>query len=114
MHLEGNAAKWWQTYKLYHPTVTWKQLSAEAQEQFGSDDYRSAINELLDLRQTTTVEDYTTQFQSLLYDVSMHGGKYDALFFATQYVRGLRDDIRAVVEPQVPTTVERAAVIAKI
>jgi hypothetical protein len=44
----------------------------------------------------------------------MHGGRYDALFFATQYVRGLRDDIRAVVEPQVPTTVERAVVIAKI
>lgn len=36
------------------------------------------------------------------------------MFFATQYVRGLREDIRAVVEPQVPTTVERAVVIARI
>lgn len=44
----------------------------------------------------------------------MHGGQYNALFFATQYVRGLKDDIRAVVEPQVPTTIERVAVIAKI
>ena len=60
------------------------------------------------------MEDYTIKFQSLQYDVSMHGSNYDALFFATQYVRGLRDDIRAMVEPQVPTTVERAVVIAKI
>jgi len=60
------------------------------------------------------VEEYTTKFKSLQYDVTMHGSTYDHLFFATQYVRGLRDDIRAIVEPQVPTTVERAVVIAKI
>jgi hypothetical protein len=44
----------------------------------------------------------------------MHGSSYDPLFIATQYVRSLKDDIRAVVEPQVPTTMERAAVIARI
>jgi hypothetical protein len=60
------------------------------------------------------VEEYTTKFKSLQYDVSMHGGYYDPLFFATQYVRGLRDDIRAMVEPQVSTTVERATIIARI
>jgi len=46
MHLQDNAAKWWQTYKVIHPSVTWQQFSADVQEQFGSDDYRSAINEL--------------------------------------------------------------------
>lgn len=60
------------------------------------------------------MEECTTQFQSLQYDVSMHSYQYDALFFATQHVKGLRDDFRAVVEPQVPTTVERATIIAKI
>ena len=84
------------------------------QETFGIDDHRSALNDLLDLKQTATVEEYTSQFKSLQFDVSMHDGHYSPLFFATQYVRGLRDDIRAVVEPQVPATVETAAVIAKI
>ena len=88
-----------------------KQFFADVQEQFGSDDYRWAISELLVFKQTSTVEDYTNQFLSLQYDVTMHSCNYDALFFATQYVRGLREDIRAVVEPQVPTTVERAVVI---
>jgi len=36
------------------------------------------------------------------------------MFFATHYVRGLREDIRAVVEPQVPSTMEKAVIIAKI
>ena len=44
----------------------------------------------------------------------MHSGKYDELYFATQYVAGLKEDIKATVEPQVPITVERAALIAKI
>lgn len=114
MHLQDNASKWWQTYKRDHPAVTWKKFSADLTEAFGPDDHRTALNDLLDLTQTSTVEDYTTQFKSLQYDMSMHSSQYDPLFFATQYVRGLRDDIRAVVEPQVPTTVEKAAVIARI
>lgn len=44
----------------------------------------------------------------------MHSGKYDDLFFASQYVAGLKDEIRATVEPQVPVKVERATLIAKI
>jgi hypothetical protein len=44
----------------------------------------------------------------------MHNSNYDELFFASKYVQGLRDDIKAVVEPQVLVTVDRAALIAKI
>jgi len=69
---------------------------------------------MLNLKQTGTVEEYTTQFQKLQFQVSMHSGNFDELFFATTYVTGLKEDIRAIVEPQVPTTIERAAIIAKI
>jgi len=105
MHLQDNAAKWWQTYKLQHLGVTWTNFSADFQATFGSDDHRSALNDLIDLKQTASVEEYTTQFKFLLFDVTMHGCTYDDLFFATHYVRGLREDIRAVVEPQQPPTV---------
>jgi hypothetical protein len=44
----------------------------------------------------------------------MHNSHYDELFFASKYVAGLKDDIRATVEPHVPLTVDRAALIAKI
>jgi len=114
MHLQENAAKWWQTYKLQHSNVTWSTFSAALQTTFGPDDHWYALNELMDLKQTDTVEDYTTRFKSLQFDVTLHGCSYDDMFFATHYIRGLREDIRAVVEPQRPTTVETAMVIAKI
>jgi len=44
----------------------------------------------------------------------MHNCHYDAIFFASTYVAGLRDDIKAVVEIHLPKTVDRAVVIAKI
>jgi DNA repair photolyase len=44
----------------------------------------------------------------------MHSAKHDELYFATQYVAGLKDEIKAIVEPQIPLTVDRAALIAKI
>jgi len=44
----------------------------------------------------------------------MHSGNFDELFFATTYVTGLKEDIKSIVKPQVPTTVERVAIIAKI
>jgi hypothetical protein len=50
MHLEDNAAKWWQVYKITNLEVSWKQFSFDVQQQFGSDDHGLAINDLLDLR----------------------------------------------------------------
>lgn len=60
------------------------------------------------------MEEYTTAFQALQYDITMHNCHYDDIFFAETYVSGLKDEIRAVVEPHVPVTVNRAVVIAKI
>jgi hypothetical protein len=36
------------------------------------------------------------------------------LYFATQYVAGLNDDIKATIEPQVLVTMDGATLIAKI
>lgn len=44
----------------------------------------------------------------------MHNCHYDDQFFASTYVAGLKEEIRAVVEPHDPATVERATTIAKI
>ncbi|XP_066392625.1 protein argonaute PNH1-like [Miscanthus floridulus] len=114
MHLEGNAAKWYQAYKQTHPKISWITFCLAMEQQFGADDYRNALTELIDLKQTGTVEDYTTKFEQLQFDITMHSCHYDDLFFTSHYVSGLKDDIRAVVEPQVPTTIHRAAIIARI
>ena len=88
-----------EAYKLTSPDVSWKTFCATVQTKFGSDDYRNAINGLLNLKQTGTVEDYTTEFHSIQYDIAMHGGQLDDLFLASTYVNGLKEEIRAIVEP---------------
>jgi len=65
MHLEGNAAKWWQAYKQNHSVPTWQPFCSIILEKFGADDFRQALNDLLSLKQTRTVEEYTAAFQSL-------------------------------------------------
>ena len=114
MHLEGNAAKWYQAYKQTHTKISWVTFCLVVEQQFGANDYRNALTELIDLKQSGTVEDYTTKFEQLQFDITMHSCHYDDLFFTSHYVSGLKDEIRAVVEPQVPTTVHRAALIARI
>jgi hypothetical protein len=65
MHLEGNAAKWWQAYKQNHVIPQWTELCELVHTTFGADDFRTPISELLNLKQTGSVEEYTLAFQSL-------------------------------------------------
>jgi hypothetical protein len=44
----------------------------------------------------------------------MNGSHVDEQFFTTTYINGLKEDIRAVVEPHTPSTVRQAATIAKV
>lgn len=76
--------------------------------------FRCAMNDLLDLRQTGTVEEYTTKFQQLQFTISMHNNQYDDMSFTPQYIRGLKEEIRGTVEPQMPTTVHKVSIIDKI
>lgn len=66
LHLQENAAKWWQAYKQGHTIPVWTQFCQLVQDKFGADDFRTAINDLLNLRQTGNVEEYTKAFQAAI------------------------------------------------
>ncbi|WVZ98670.1 hypothetical protein U9M48_044077 [Paspalum notatum var. saurae] len=107
-------SKWLQAYKQKNKLENWGLFCTAVETKFGADDYRVAITDLLALCQTDSVEAYTTAFEALQFEICMHNSTYDDLFFTSQYIAGLKDDIRGVVEPQVPSTVEQASRIAKI
>jgi len=44
----------------------------------------------------------------------MHNSHYDEMFFTPQYIRGLKEEIRTTVEPQMPQTVQKTSTIARI
>jgi hypothetical protein len=88
LHFEGNAAKWWQAYKQNHTFGFWTAFCAVLEEKFGADDFRAAMTELLALKQTGSMEDYTAVFQGLRFDITMHNCHYDDMFFTTHYISG--------------------------
>lgn len=69
---------------------------------------------MLELQQNESLEDYISTFKELQYQLMMHNSGFDELFFITQFIKGLKHDISSVVQAQVPDTLERAVLLAKI
>jgi hypothetical protein len=82
--------------------------------EFGADDQRQSMKALLNLKQQGSVDEYYRQFQALMYLVNMHNAHYDEHFFVTQFIKGLKHDLHPMVEAQVPDTVERAVLLARV
>jgi hypothetical protein len=114
VHLKEKAGRWYQAFKQKNTFSSWTHFCHEIEQEFGADDFRSSMHDLLQLRQTATVEDYTSKFQTLQYGITMHQSGYDDMFFTQHYVNGLKEEIRGMVEAQMPTTVLRASILAKV
>lgn len=61
-----------------------------------------------------TVEEYTKEFEAIRFIVSMYNPAYDELYFASHFVKGLKEEIRGVVQSQVPDTVDSASLLARV
>lgn len=113
LNMEGNAEKWLQVYKRRCGLGNWEQFIAAVEQKFGAYDYQHAIDDLLELKQTGSVEDYVTAFEALQYQI-MHDEGMGDTYFISQFIKGLKPDIRFSVQGQVPATMERAIMLAKI
>jgi hypothetical protein len=65
LHMEDNAAKWLQVYKLKKDLTSWSDFASAVEEKFGVYDYRSSIQDLLQVKQEGTVEEYTKAFLAI-------------------------------------------------
>jgi hypothetical protein len=114
VHFEGAAAQWLQVYRKRVRNPTWLDFVLVVEDKFGKDDYRKALTELLELRQISSVKEYYKSFHELQFQVCMHNDGYGELFFASQFVNGLNEDIRYTVQSQVPQDSDRAFLLEKI
>lgn len=87
---------------------------AAVQAKFGAYDYQHAVAELLELQQTGSVEEYVSAFEALQFQIVMHDQGMGDTYFISQFIKGLKSDIRYQVQGQVPPTMERAIMLAKI
>jgi len=67
LHFDKKAAKWLQVYKKTKPNATWIEFADAVEQQFGQYEYREAMDDLLELKQCGSVEEYAAQFEELYY-----------------------------------------------
>ncbi|XP_044322006.1 uncharacterized protein [Triticum aestivum] len=114
LYLEGHAALWWQAFKQRRRLWPWDDFAMEIALEFGQGEYESHMTRILQLKQLGTVTEYKTEFESAMYNLIALDPSLNSKFFISQFVLGLKDDIRAAVRLQSPTSVTRAVCLAKI
>uniref|UniRef100_A0ACD5W266 Uncharacterized protein n=1 Tax=Avena sativa TaxID=4498 RepID=A0ACD5W266_AVESA len=72
------------------------------------------MSKLHQLRQTGTVLEYRTTFETIMYQLISLDPSLNTKFFVSQFVMGLKDELRTAVRLQVPSSVTRAVSLARI
>lgn len=114
LYMEGHAALWLQAFKRWHFLLHWDDFVAAVLEEFGQDEYEGQMNRLMQLKQTGLVMEYRSAFESCMYNLIALDPTLGSKWFVSQFVFGLRDEIRCAVRLQAPSSVTRAASLARI
>ncbi|KAM0905424.1 hypothetical protein ACQ4PT_017397 [Festuca glaucescens] len=114
LYMEGHAALWLQAYKRRTVLGTWEQFCDAVLTEFGEDEYDGQMSKLLQIKQTGSVTEYRKEFETCMYHLISLDPTLNTKFFVSKFVLGLRSDIRVVVRIQAPTSVSRAASLARI
>jgi len=61
-----------------------------------------------------TVAEYKAAFEQLVYSIRLYDKTISEPFLISQFILGLKEELRAAVEIQLPDTVTRAATLAAI
>ena len=113
--LRGSAALWWQSHTLavreatLTAIVTWEAFQRTFLEQFAPvSNVKQARDQLSALQQTKSVAHYTTEFRSLILQIP----DASAAEQLDRYVRGLKPDVRRVVDLREPANLQAAMRLA--
>jgi hypothetical protein len=74
-------------------------------QEFEVNTHRVKAMELLNLRQTSTVEEYKLQFDQLVYHILLYDHSLSETMLVSQFLLGLKEDLRHAVEMHLPDSV---------
>lgn len=93
---------------------TWAELVVAVNGKFGRDKYQQHLEELENLKQCGSVDDYYVKFVELMHRVLLvYNRSYDKTFFVTKFVRGLKPEVKIAIKLHKPRTVDLALSLAK-
>lgn len=114
LHLQGNAAHWYQACKHTDACADWPRFRTAILQEFDVNIHRNCMRELLLLKHEDTVQQYRTVFNQLVYQVRLYDAAISETMLVTQFLLGLKEEIRSAVEIQLPQTVLLAAECALV
>jgi hypothetical protein len=88
------ATRWLQSLDPRVKSLPWKDFCQLVLDRFGKAQYEALVRQMFNIRQSLTVQDYIDRFAGLIDQLVAYGRPTDPVFFAMQFVDGLRGDIR--------------------
>ncbi|KAJ1275417.1 hypothetical protein BS78_05G134100 [Paspalum vaginatum] len=102
LNFTGPAATWLQTGELRGPFQAWEALCAVVCDHYDRDQYQ--IN--------MSVADYHSKFEQLAHSIMLYNPSYDNVYLVTQFLSGLKEEIRASIALHRPKDLETASTLA--
>jgi hypothetical protein len=82
--------------------------------EFEVNTHRIKTMELLNLRQNGSVEEYKNRFEQLVYHILLYDTSLSETMLVSQFLLGLKEDLRYSIEMHLPTTVPQIATLAAV
>lgn len=112
LHFTGNAARWLQVHEKQGTVWSWESLCEMVVEKFGREHYQNLLRQFNTLKQHGTVVEYMHQFEDLMHQILAHNPAIDSLFFTTQFLEGLKAEIKSGVILHRPKDLDTAFSLA--
>ncbi|KAL4326420.1 hypothetical protein GQ457_11G000050 [Hibiscus cannabinus] len=94
--------------------VQWHEFVAGLFHRFSDKEYSDVVEEFNKLLQRTTVKEYQERFEELKPYMLLHNSHLDEHYFLSNFISGLKDDIKHRVRAYEPTTLAEAYKKAKL
>jgi hypothetical protein len=85
INFRGNAELWLQTYEAQHSIDSWAELCVAVEQKFGRDLHHNYMRDLLTIRQTYVVLEYSARFEQAKHRVLVHNKDMGEVFFVQKF-----------------------------
>ncbi|CAD6211893.1 unnamed protein product [Miscanthus lutarioriparius] len=114
MHFHSAAKRRLSSVEDQLESTTWPDFCAQLLTRFARDEHELLIRRLFQIRQSGPVSEYIDDFVALVDQLKAYAKHPDPLYYTQRFVDGLRDEIKAVILVQRPTTLDTACVLAQL
>lgn len=93
----GGALTWLQSTNAHVELMSWSEFAEAVCAKFGREEFQSLIRQFNRVRQIGSVLSYAEKFNELMHQLYVHHSSWNLVFFVTEFLDGLKPEIRSAV-----------------